>query len=42
MGLQWWHCSVVVYWVVVVGGAGGVGGLLVGMGEIVLPLVEGP
>ena len=33
---------VVVCWVVVAGGVGGVGGLLVGMDELVLPLVEGP
>ena len=33
---------VVVSWAVVFGGAVGGGGVLVGMGELVLPLVEGP
>ena len=33
---------VVVCWAVVVGGAAGGGVLLVGIGELVLPLVEGP
>ena len=42
-----WDCNgdlvfVVVCCAAVVGGAGGGGVMLVGMGELVLPLVEGP
>ena len=42
MVLQWWPCFVVVCCVVVARCVGSAVGLLIGVGKLVLPLVEGP